>query len=129
MASHKIYGATLQNVKFGTRTYDKGIVQTEDIDNRVEDEKIIGTEGEKLGGAKYGPDQELSITYISNTLSAETDIDLVGNDATISFAGKTWELFNLQASRSNTGFLTFTARAEWSPDWGSSSGGGNGNGD
>lgn len=114
--STRIYGATLQNVQFGTRTFDQGIVQSEDIEKRVEDEQIIGTQGEKLGGAKYGPDEELSITYISNVATPD-DFDLIGSNATIEFADKTWELFGVSQSRTNTGFLTFTATARWSPDW------------
>lgn len=118
--SERIYGATLTNVVFGVRTFDQGIVQTEETEKRVEDEQVIGTSGEKLGGAKYGPDEELSITYISNS-AAPTEFDLVGADgvAQITFASKTWELFNIREQRSNTGFLTFTATARFSPDWAS----------
>ena len=118
MSTPKIYGATLSNVAFGVRTFDEGIVQTEEIEKRVEDEKIIGPEGEKLGGAKYGPDEELNITYISNK-ETPTAFDLIGNNSKITFDSKEYELFNVREARSNTGFLTITARAEFSPDWAS----------
>ena len=118
MSTPKIYGATLSNVVFGVRTFDEGIVQTEEIEKRVEDEKIIGIDGSKIGGAKYGPDEELNITYISNK-ATPTDFDLVGATNTISFNSRTYELFNVRNARSNTGFLTITARAEFSPDWAS----------
>ena len=119
MSTPAIYGATLNNVQFGATSYDQGLVQTSEIDHATENEQIRDNEGRWVGGAKYGPNKRLNITYISNAASPG-DIEKVTNTTTISFKGFEWQMENVREAETNTGFLTFTAEAFYSPDFAAS---------
>lgn len=120
----EIYGARLTNASFGAEapggSWDEGFVQTSELEHSVENERIRDDQGRFIGGAKYGPSNGFTFTYISKN-ATNTDFARVTSDTVLVVAvngtNKNFLIENLRQASSNTGFLTFTGTAFYSDDW------------
>jgi len=123
-SSPVIYGARLTNASFGAEkpagTWDEGYVQTSELEHAVENERIRDDQGRFIGGAKYGPSNGFTFTYISKNATNSDFGRVTANTALVvdvNGSSKNFLLENLRQASSNTGFLTFTGTAFYSDDW------------
>jgi hypothetical protein len=125
-SSAVIYGARLvsSNAQFGADqvggSWDEGFIQTSELEHTIENERVRDSVGRFIGGAKYGPGDNFTFTYISKN-ATNTDFGRVTSSTVlvvdVNGVDKDFLMENLKRSSANTKFLEFTGTAFYSDDF------------
>lgn len=121
MSTPVTYGTNLSTATFGAiapeSPWANGIAQTSEQEFTTQNERVRSADGSFIGGAKYGPERSVTITYISTVAdSANTDMGDVFSADRITLGTNTFYVENIRKVSSNTGFVTFTMTGYGSPD-------------
>ena len=121
MSSPVTYGTNLSSATFGSLApespWNNGIVQSIEKEKTVQNERVRSKDGSFIGGAKYGPEEAVTITYITTvTEAANTDIGDVFSGDKITVGTNTFYIESARQASSNTGFLTITLTGYGSAD-------------
>lgn len=123
-SSAVIYGARLANARFGAvkpaGVWDEGACQSSELEHAIENERVRDDQGRFIGGAKYGPSNSFSFTYVS-TEATSADFARVTSDTVlvvdVNGVSKNFLMENIRQASTNTGFLAITGTAFYSDDW------------
>lgn len=121
MSTPVTLGTNLSGAVFGALApespWANGIAQTSEQEFSTQVERVRGADGSFIGGAKYGPERTVNITYISTVTDASnTDMGDVFSADQITIGTSTFYVENIRKASTNTGFVTFTMTGFGSDD-------------